>query len=51
MKKTEKTRTHFTFRLDKWTADGEILLSFVSVTQRLPGPLQLKMAEDVDIAT
>jgi hypothetical protein len=26
MKKTEKTRTHFTFRIDTWTADGESIV-------------------------
>ena len=30
MKKTEKTRAHFTFRLDTWTADGESIVEHVA---------------------
>jgi hypothetical protein len=30
MKKTEKTRTHFTFRIDTWTADGESIVEHLA---------------------
>jgi hypothetical protein len=30
MKKTEKTRTHFTFRIDSWTADGESIVEHLA---------------------
>ena len=30
MKKTEKTRTHFAFRIDTWTADGETIVEHVA---------------------
>jgi hypothetical protein len=30
MKKTEKTRTHFTFRVDTWTPDGESIVEHVA---------------------
>jgi hypothetical protein len=30
MKKTEKTRTHFTFRIDEWTANGESIVEHVA---------------------
>ena len=34
MEKTVKTRTHFAFRIDTWTADGENIV----VTFRYPTP-------------
>jgi hypothetical protein len=34
MKKTEKTRTHFTFRIDTWTADGESIVELVGDEMR-----------------
>ena len=30
LKKTEKTRTHFTFRIDTWTPDGESIVEHVA---------------------
>jgi hypothetical protein len=30
LKKTEKTRTHFTFRIDIWTANGESIVEHVA---------------------
>ena len=30
VKKTEKTRTHFTFRIDTWTADGESIVEHLA---------------------
>ena len=30
VKKTEKTRTHFTFRVDTWTADGESIVEHLA---------------------
>src|SRR5262249_47777676 len=57
MEKTEKTRTHFAFRIDAWSADGEniiehiagiedhqlALISFHAACDRWPGtPLTLR---------
>jgi hypothetical protein len=30
-KKAEKTRTHFTFRIDTWSANGESIIEHVAV--------------------
>jgi hypothetical protein len=30
LKKTEKTRTHFTFRIDTWTPDGESIVDHIA---------------------
>jgi hypothetical protein len=30
MKKTEKARTNFTFRVDTWTADGESIIEHLA---------------------
>ena len=30
MEKTEKTRTHFAFRIDAWTADGENIVEHIA---------------------
>ena len=38
VKKTQKTRTHFTFRIDTWTPDGE------SIVEQIAG------VEDFDVA-
>jgi len=62
MEKTEKTRTHFAFRIDAWSADGEnivehvagiedhqlALVSFYAACDRWPGtPLTLRQGARV----
>ena len=59
---TKKTRTHFTFRIDTWTADGESILehvagvqdlqvalaTYLAATQRWPGiPITLRQGRRV----